>query len=131
MNVRKAVIPVAGLGTRMLPATKAIPKELVAVCGKPAVQWVVESIAASGVGEVVFVTNGQKSAIERHFAPDPELLSLLAARGKAGLLEGLVDLGRRVRFTTAAQEEPLGLGHAVLCARDAVGDEPFAVVLPD
>ena len=131
MRVRKAVIPVAGLGTRMLPATKVIPKELVAVLDRPAVQWVVESVADSGVTEVIFVTAARKSAVLQHFEADPDLNAILSARGKSSALDGLRDLCRRVTFSAAIQADPKGLGHAVLCAREAVGDEPFAVVLPD
>src|SRR5688500_2783404 len=107
----------------MLPATKVVPKELVAVAGKPAGPWGGESIAASGIDDVIFVTSGGKSAVEAHFRPYPELEHLLASRGKQALLDGLRSLCERVRVRTAVQEHPRGLGDAVLCARAAVGDE--------
>ena len=131
MRVTKAVIPVAGLGTRMLPATKAIPKELVPVAGKPSVQWVVEDAAASGIEQVVFVTSAGKSAIEDHFRHAPELERVLEERGKRDLLEVVRRTRELVDVACVIQDQPLGLGHAVLMAKDAVGDEPFAVILPD
>lgn len=131
MKPRKAVIPVAGLGTRMLPATKVIPKELVPVAGKPSVQWVVEAAVEAGIEEIVFVTSTGKSAIEDHFGPAPELERLLEERGKTTLLEAVRHASRLATVVSVRQDEPLGLGHAVLMAREAVGDEPFAVILPD
>lgn len=131
MIVRKVVIPVAGLGTRMLPATKVVPKELVTVVRKPAVQWVVEGAVASGATEIVLVTSAEKSAIEEHFARSPALEAALEARGKAGLAEELRALASLARISTVRQPAPLGLGHAVLMAHEAVGDETFAVILPD
>jgi UTP--glucose-1-phosphate uridylyltransferase len=131
MKIRKAVIPVAGLGTRMLPATKAIPKEMVPVAGKPAVQWVVEAAVASGVEEIIFVTSTGKAAIEDHFSAAPLLEAALAAAGKHDLLNVVRAPQQLARFASAWQPEPLGLGHAVLMSRDLVGDEPFAVLLPD
>lgn len=130
-RLRKAVIPVAGLGTRMLPATKAIPKELVPVAGKPSVQWVVEAAVASGIEEIIFVTAAGKSAIEDHFRPAPELERILEERGKIELLDAVRSASKLVRVSSVRQDEPLGLGHAVLMAREVVGDEPFAVILPD
>lgn len=131
MKVRTAVIPVAGLGTRMLPATKAIPKELVPVVAKPAIQWVVESIAAAGVERVVLVTSAGKSAIEDHFDRHAVLEQTLAEKGAEALLEAVRRTHGLARIVSVRQPEPLGLGHAVLMARDVVGHEPFAVVLPD
>jgi UTP--glucose-1-phosphate uridylyltransferase len=131
MIVTKAIIPVAGLGTRMLPATKAIPKELVPVVRKPSVQWVVESVVEAGVTEIVFVTSGGKSAIEDHFDTAPLLEQALESKGKADLLDAVRAASRLARVVSVRQPVPLGLGHAVLMAREVVGDEPFAVVLPD
>jgi UTP--glucose-1-phosphate uridylyltransferase len=131
MRVRKAVIPVAGLGTRLLPATKCIPKELVPVVAKPAVQWVIESAAASGIEEVIFVTSAGKGALEDHFDRSPELERILAEKGKTELLEAVRGTRELCRISSVRQHAPLGLGHAVLCARELVGDEPFAVILPD
>lgn len=131
MKVRKAVIPVAGLGTRMLPATKVIPKELVPIAGKPSVQWVVEAAVAAGIEQIIFVTSAGKSAIEDHFDRSAELERVLAERGKTDLLEAVIRARSLARIIAVRQAEPLGLGHAVLMAREAVGDEPFAVILPD
>ena len=130
-RVRKAVIPVAGLGTRMLPATKSIPKELVPVAGKPAIQWVVEAAVASGIEEIVLVTSPGKSAVAAHFEASPDLERTLEARGKTELLETVRACSRLARFTSVIQPEPLGLGHAVLMARAAIGGERFAVLLAD
>ena len=131
MKVRKAVIPVAGLGTRMLPATKAIPKELVPIAGKPAIQWVIEAAVASGVEEIILVTSSGKSAIEDHFDCNPLLEQALQARGKTELLAAVQATRRLARIISVRQPEPLGLGHAVLMAREAVGNERFAVLLAD
>jgi UTP--glucose-1-phosphate uridylyltransferase len=130
-RVRKAVIPVAGLGTRMLPATKVVPKELVAVAGKPAVQWVVEAAVASGIEEIILVTAPGKSVVADHFAPAPALEAHLEARAKRELLDLVRASSSLARITCVVQREPLGLGHAVLMARDAVGRERFAVLLAD
>ena len=130
--VRKAVFPVAGLGTRFLPATRAIPKEMLPVMDRPLIQWAVEEAAAAGIEEFIFVTAPGKEAIEAHFAPTPALDQALEEKGDAGLLResrALADLGTRMTFVL--QPQPLGLGHAVWCAREQVGDEPFAVLLPD
>lgn len=130
--VRKAVFPMAGLGTRFLPATRAIPKEMLPVVDKPLIQWAVEEAAGAGIEEFIFVTAPGKEAIEAHFAPAPVLDHALEEKGKTGLLEqsrALAALGARI--TSVLQPEPLGLGHAVWCAREQVGDEPFAVLLPD
>jgi UTP--glucose-1-phosphate uridylyltransferase len=131
VKVRKAVIPVAGLGTRMLPATKVVPKELVPVAGKPAIQWVVESAVASGIEEIILVTAAGKSAIEDHFDCAPQLERVLRERGKRELLDIVEATRKLAKVVSVRQPEPLGLGHAVLMARAAVGDEPFAVILPD
>jgi UTP--glucose-1-phosphate uridylyltransferase len=130
--VRKAVLPVAGMGTRFLPATKAIPKEMLPVIDKPVVQYAVEEARAAGIEQFIFVIGRGKHVIEDHFDHAYELESLLSEQEKTeqlnSLIEGLPDTGA-VSFTR--QQQPLGLGHAVWCARHLVGDEPFAVLLPD
>jgi UTP--glucose-1-phosphate uridylyltransferase len=131
MSVRTAVIPAAGLGTRILPATKAVPKELLAIVDTPMIQLVVEEAVGAGVDHVVIVTGPGKPALEEHFAPSPALEAELERKGKTQLLTAVRRVNALARFTFVMQHEPLGLGHAVLCARDAVGDEPFAVLLPD
>jgi UTP--glucose-1-phosphate uridylyltransferase len=130
--VRKAVFPVAGLGTRFLPATKAMPKEMLPVVDKPLIQYAVEEAAAAGITQMVFVTGRNKRAIEDHFDRAPELEQQLAAAAKHDLLEALMSATPKgVSFVYVRQPEPLGLGHAVLCARPVVGNEPFAVILAD
>lgn len=130
--VRKAVFPVAGLGTRSLPATKAIPKEMLCVVDKPVIQYAVEEAAEAGIEEFVFVTSRGKSALEDHFDRNFELESSLEARGKAAELEATRAAELPVGgYAFVRQPEPLGLGHAVWCARSVIGDEPFAVLLPD
>ena len=132
IGVRKAVFPVAGLGTRFLPATKAIAKEMLPVIDKPLIQYAVEEAVAAGVEQLVFVTGHAKKAIEDHFDRSAELESVLEAKGKIDLLARVRDiLPSRVTCIYIRQPVPLGLGHAVLCARPAVGDEPFAILLPD
>jgi UTP--glucose-1-phosphate uridylyltransferase len=130
-KVRKAVLPVAGLGTRFLPATKAIPKEMLTVVDKPLIQYAVEECIASGIEHIIFVTGRHKSAIEDHFDYSPELESFLIQRGKTEFAKLVHDIGKGVQFSSTRQSEALGLGHAVLCAADLVGDEPFAVLLSD
>lgn len=130
-KVRKAVLPVAGLGTRFLPATKAIPKEMLTVVDKPLIQYAVEECIASGIEHVIFVTGRRKSAIEDHFDLAPELESFLEERGKPDHARMVRGLSGGLRFSYTRQSEALGLGHAVLCAADLVGDEPFAVLLGD
>ncbi len=129
--MRKAVIPAGGLGTRFLPASKAVPKELLPILDKPMIQYQVEEAAAAGIEEVIVVTSEGKEALERYFAQDPALESHLSRSGAAGLLEEVRRTWSAARVSFVRQERPLGLGHAVLTARDAVGDEPFAVMLPD
>jgi UTP--glucose-1-phosphate uridylyltransferase len=131
-RVRKAVFPVAGLGTRFLPATKAMPKEMLTVVDRPLIQHVVEEAIEAGIEEFIFVTSPNKHTIQEHFSPQPELEKVLAARGKTKELESLAK-GFPAPETTkfVDQLEPLGLGHAVWCARDLVGNEPFALLLPD
>jgi len=131
-RVRKAVFPVAGLGTRFLPATKAIPKEMLTVVDRPVIQYVVDEAREAGIEHFIFVTGRNKGVIEDHFDIQFELNHTLAQRGKDGqlaILEKLQPMAGQTSFTR--QQEPLGLGHAVWCARDIVGDEPFAVFLPD
>jgi UTP--glucose-1-phosphate uridylyltransferase len=131
-RVRKAVFPVAGLGTRFLPATKAMPKEMLPVVDKPLIQYAVEEAAAAGIEQMIFVTGRGKRAIEDHFDRSPELEQILDAQRKHDLLELLLSATPRgVNFVYVRQPEPLGLGHAVLCAEQVVGDEPFAVILAD
>lgn len=129
--VRKAVLPAAGLGTRFLPATKAQPKEMLPVVDKPLIQYVVEECVTSGIEHVIIVTGRGKNAIEDHFDSSPELERFLELRGKADLAEMVRSISNLVHFSYTRQKDPLGLGHAVLAARELVGDEPFAVLLGD
>ncbi len=131
MKVRKAIILAAGMGTRMLPASKVIPKEILPVVDKPAIQIVVEEAVASGIEEIILVLSPGRTTALEHFQSAPELERLLEQRLKRDLLEVVRYTNTLSRFSTAYQREPLGLGHAVLQAREAVGDEPFAVILPD
>jgi len=130
-RVHTAVIPAAGLGTRFLPATKSVPKELLPILDTPALQLIIDEAVGAGVDHVVIVTSSKKPAIEAYFEPAPEVIAKLRGTGRDDVAERLLAVGRDVRISFAFQEEPLGLGHAVGCARDAVGDEPFAVLLPD
>jgi UTP--glucose-1-phosphate uridylyltransferase len=131
-RVRKAIFPVGGLGTRFLPATKAMPKEMLPVVDKPLIQYAVEEAAAAGIEEFIFVTGRDKTAIEDHFDHSFELEHTLEARGKAKELDSLRRWVPKPGTTAyTRQQEPLGLGHAVWCARNLVGDEPFAVLLAD
>ena len=131
MKVRKAVVVAAGLGTRMLPATRVIPKEILPVVDRPAIQVVVEEAIAVGIEEIVIVVAPGRSLVLDHFAPVPGLERHLEERGKRELLAQVRATAAMARITRAEQAEPFGLGHAVLQARAAVGDEPFAVILPD
>ena len=131
MSVRKAVIPAGGLGTRFLPATKVVPKELLPILDKPMIQYEVEEAVEAGIEEVIIVTSEGKDALERYFAADPDLESHLARSGATGLLERVRSTWSMARVSFVRQEQPMGLGHAVLTAREAVGDEPFVVMLPD
>ncbi|MGD0907407.1 MAG: UTP--glucose-1-phosphate uridylyltransferase GalU [Candidatus Acidiferrales bacterium] len=130
-RVRKAVLPAAGLGTRFLPATKAQPKEMLPVVDKPLIQYVVEECVASGIDNIIIVTGRGKNAIEDHFDSSPELESFLESKGKSDLAELVHSIGNMVHFSYTRQKEPLGLGHAVLVAKELVGNEPFAVLLGD
>jgi UTP--glucose-1-phosphate uridylyltransferase len=129
--VRKAVFPVAGLGTRFLPATKAQPKEMLPLVDKPIIQYGVEEAVAAGVDNIIMVTGRGKNAIEDHFDRSVELESFLEARGKRAQLAEVRKISNLINFAYVRQGEPLGLGHAVLVARELVGNEPFAVLLGD
>ena len=129
--IRKAVFPVAGLGTRFLPATKAQPKEMLPLVDKPIIQYGVEEAVASGVDNIILVTGRGKNAIEDHFDVSVELETFLETRGKKELLAEIKKISNLINFSYVRQGEPLGLGHAVLVARPLVGDEPFAVILGD
>jgi UTP--glucose-1-phosphate uridylyltransferase len=132
MKIRKAIFPVAGLGTRVLPATKAMPKEMLTIVDKPLIQYVVDEAKEAGIEHFIFVTGRNKGVIEDHFDRMYELDATLAARGKTAEMEILArDQPEAGAMSFTRQQAPLGLGHAVWCARDIVGDEPFAVVLPD
>jgi UTP--glucose-1-phosphate uridylyltransferase len=130
-GIRKAVFPAAGLGTRFLPATKAQPKEMLVLVDRPVIQYGVEEAIASGVESIILVTGRGKNAIEDHFDVAAELESFLESRGKTDLLAEVRKVSNLANFAYVRQREPLGLGHAVLVARDLVGDEPFAVILGD
>lgn len=131
-TIRKAVFPVAGLGTRFLPATKAMPKEMLTVVDRPLIQHVVDEAREAGIEHFIFVTGRNKGVIEDHFDKQYELEATLAQRGKTAELDALLkDLIPAGQASFTRQQEPLGLGHAVWCARDIVGNEPFAVILPD
>jgi UTP--glucose-1-phosphate uridylyltransferase len=131
MTIHKAVLPVAGLGTRFLPATKAQPKEMLPLVDKPLVQYAVEEVSASGIPLVIFVTGRGKNAIENHFDVSLELEHELAGRGKEDLRKQMRSIAGLLQIFYVRQQEPRGLGHAILTARDLVGDEPFAVALSD
>lgn len=131
-QIRKAVIPVAGLGTRMLPATKAIPKEMLPVVDKPLIQYVVSEAIAAGIKEIVLVTHASKNSIENHFDTSFELEAQLERRVKRQLLEAVQSIcPKDVTVISVRQSQAKGLGHAILCAKSVVGDAPFAVLLPD
>ncbi|MCK0715783.1 UTP--glucose-1-phosphate uridylyltransferase GalU [Chromohalobacter sarecensis] len=130
--IKKAVLPVAGLGTRCLPASKAIPKEMITIVDKPVIQYVVEEAVAAGIKEIVLVTHSSKSAIENHFDKNFELEAMLEAKGKDELLAEVRNIvPEDVSIIAVRQPVALGLGHAVLCAQSVIGDDPFAVLLPD
>ena len=131
MTVRTAVIPVAGFGTRFLPATRAIPKAMIPILDRPAIHFCVEEAARAGVRRIVFVVSRNQEAISRYFQPYPELDDALARRGDTELLDSMSSISRMANATYVVQDELRGLGHAVLMAREEVGNEPFAVLLPD
>jgi UTP--glucose-1-phosphate uridylyltransferase len=130
-RIRKAVFPAAGLGTRFLPATKVVPKEMLPLVDKPIIQYGVEEAVASGIDHIIIITGRGKGAMEDHFSISVELNAFLEERGKHELLAVSRGVSSMAAVSFVRQDEPLGLGHAVLCARDLVGDEPFAVILPD
>jgi len=131
MKIKKAIIPAAGLGVRFLPATKAQPKEMLPIVDKPTIQYIVEEAVASGIEDILIVTGKNKRAIEDHFDKSPELEMYLEKRGKEDLLEIVRSIGNMVDIHYVRQKEPLGLGHAIYCARKFIGNEPFAVLLGD
>ena len=131
MKIRKAIIPAAGLGTRFLPATKAQPKEMLPIVDKPTLQYIIEEAIASGIEEILIITGRNKTSIENHFDKSVELELELEKKGKTELLEMVRDISDMVNIHYIRQKEPLGLGHAVGCAKSFIGDEPFAVLLGD
>ncbi len=131
MKVRKAVIPVAGLGTRFLPATKAIPKEMLTIVDRPTIQYIVEEVVASGIDQIIFITSEGKSAIENHFDYNFHLDSVLKEKNKIALGEELNNISNLIDIVSVRQKKPLGLGHAIWTARHVIGDEPFMVLLGD
>jgi UTP--glucose-1-phosphate uridylyltransferase len=130
-RIRKAVIPVAGLGTRFLPATKSIPKEMLTIVDRPTIQYIVEEVVASGIEEVILITSDGKSAIENHFDYNFELDTILKEKNKDELREELVRTSNLIEIVSVRQKKPLGLGHAIWMARNVIGDEPFLVLLGD
>lgn len=131
MKIRRAVIPVAGKGTRFLPATKQVPKEMIPIINLPMIHYVVEEAILSGIEQVIFITSSGKNAIEDYFDRNIDLEDFLYKNGKLKELELVQQIGKMVEVTSIRQKEQLGLGHAVLCAKDVVGNEPFAVILGD
>ena len=131
MTVRKAIIPAAGLGTRFLPATKAQPKEMLPIVDKPTIQYIIEEAIASGIEDILIITGRNKRAIEDHFDRSIELEMELLQKGKEELLSQIKDISEMVNIHYIRQKEPKGLGHAVLCAKSFIGNEPFAVLLGD
>ncbi len=130
-KVRKAVIPVAGMGTRFLPASKAIPKEMLTVVDRPTIQYIVEEVVASGIEEIILVTSAGKQAIENHFDYDFELDTILSRKNKKKLLEEVRHISELIDIVAVRQKKPLGLGHAIWTTRNVVGNEPFLVLLGD
>ncbi len=131
MQIRKAVIPVAGLGTRFLPATKAIPKEMLTIVDRPTIQYIVEEAVASGIEQIVFVTSEGKSAIENHFDYNFHLEAVLKEKNKVTLGEEISNISNLIDVVSVRQKKPLGLGHAIWTARNVIGNEPFMVLLGD
>ena len=131
MKVRKAVIPAAGLGTRVLPASKAMPKEMLPIVDKPAIQYIVEEAVASGITDILIITSRGKTTVEDHFDRAPELEARLLASGKQRTYDEIVGISKLANITYIRQKETKGLGHAVLCAKTFVGNEPFAVLYGD
>lgn len=131
-KIKKVIFPVAGMGTRFLPATKAVPKEMLPVIDKPLIQWAVEEAREAGIDEFIFVSSPEKKAIMQHFSPAPAYEKMLKAKGKTHELKLLkAGLPPDATLIEIYQPEPLGLGHAIWCAREAIGNDPFAVILPD
>ena len=130
-KIRKAIIPAAGLGTRFLPATKAQPKEMLPIVDKPTIQYIIEEAVASGIEEVLFITNSNKHAMENHFDVNYELEERLKASGKDKQVKLIRDIANLANIYYIRQKEPKGLGHAILCAKTFIGEEPFAVLLGD
>jgi UTP--glucose-1-phosphate uridylyltransferase len=131
MKITKAVIPVAGLGTRFLPASKAIPKEMLTIVDRPTIQYIVEEVVASGIDEVILITSEGKSAIENHFDYDFELETVLKSKNKDELCEEICNISNLIDIVSIRQKKPLGLGHAIWSARNVVGNHPFVVLLGD
>ena len=131
MNIKKAVIPAAGFGTRFLPATKVVPKELLPIVDKPTIQYIMEEVVAAGIEEVILITGREKGSIEDHFDTSTELENHLKKKGKEDLLKMVQEISEMVTLVSVRQKEPLGLGHAVLCAKRTIGEEPFCVLLGD
>lgn len=131
MKITKAVIPAAGLGTRVLPATKAMPKEMLPIVDKPAIQYIVEEAVKSGITDILIITNRGKGLIEDHFDRAPELEFALSSRGKTDVYDEVVEIAKLAKIYFVRQKETKGLGHAIGCARDFVGNEPFAVLYGD
>ena len=131
MKIKKAVIPAAGLGTRVLPASKAMPKEMLSIVDKPAIQYIVEEAAKSGIEDILIITSRGKTTVEDHFDRSPELEKRLLDSGKIDVYNQIVDITKLANITYIRQHEPKGLGHAILCAKTFVGDEPFAVLYGD
>lgn len=131
MKIKKAVIPAAGLGTRVLPASKAMPKEMLPIVDKPAIQYIVEEAAKSGIEDILIITSRGKTTVEDHFDRSPELEKRLLDSGKIDVYNQIVDITKLANITYTRQHEPKGLGHAILCAKTFVGDEPFAVLYGD
>lgn len=131
MKIRRAVIPVAGKGTRFLPATKQVPKEMIPIINLPMIHYIVEEAILSGIEQIVFITSSGKNAIEDYFDRNFDLEHFLTLNGKIKELEIVKEIGSMVEVTSIRQKEQLGLGHAVLCAKDVIGNEPFAVILGD
>jgi len=131
MKVKKAVIPAAGFGTRFLPATKVVPKELLPIVDKPTIQYIMEEVAAAGIEEVILITGREKGSIEDHFDTSSELENHLKKKNRMDLLRMVQNISEMVTLVSVRQKEPLGLGHAILCVKKVVGEEPFAVLLGD
>ena len=131
MQIKKAVLPVAGMGTRFFPATKVIPKELLPIVDKPVIQYLVEEAVESGIEEIIFVISEGKECILQHFQEDKKLEEILEKRGKKDVLEKILPLHKMAKFSHVYQDEPRGDGHAILCAQEKVGNEPFLVLFGD